>query len=124
MTWFSICIFTYEPIIYSNRLEVIPIMLNILLVRIRRGSLLGRFGATLFEFNHHDCDVVWAATVIRLQDDALGAEMWLIEALTDEAHGLLVTEGIPQTIRRQDHELGLQFVQIKCHDVRFRDDHV
>lgn len=73
-------------------------MLNILLAHINRGSLLGRFGATLFKFNHHDCDVVWAAAVKRLQHDALGAEMWLVEALADETHGLLVTEGIPQAI--------------------------
>lgn len=97
-------------------------MPNILLVHI--SSLLGWFGATLFKFNHHDGDVVWAATVKRLQHDALGAEMWLVKALADETHSLLVTEGVPQAIRCQDHELGLQFVQVKGHHVRFRDNHV
>lgn len=89
-----------------------------------RGSLASYFGATLFKLHHHDRDVVWAAAVKRLQHDALGAEMWLVQALADETHGLFVAEGVPQAIRRQDHELGLQFVQVKGHHVRLGDDHV
>lgn len=77
-----------------------------------------------FKLHHHDGDVVRAAAVERLQDDALGAEVGLVETLADEAHGLLVAEGIPQAIGRQDHELWLQFVQVKGHDVRVGDDYI
>lgn len=50
--------------------------------------------------------------------------MWLVQSLSDEANRLLVAKGIPQAIRRQDHELWLQLVQVKRHDVGIRDDHV
>lgn len=77
-----------------------------------------------FEFDHHDGDVVRTTTVEGLEDDALGAEMRLVQALPDEADGLFVAEGVPQPVGRQDHELGLQLVQVKGHDVRIGNDHV
>lgn len=77
-----------------------------------------------FEFDHHDGDVVGATAVEGLEDDALGAEMRLVQALPDEADGLFVAEGVPQPVWRQDHELWLQLVQVKGHDVGIRDDHV
>lgn len=77
-----------------------------------------------FEFDHHDGDVVGATAVEGLEDDALGAEMRLVQALPDEANGLFVAEGVPQPVRRQDHELRLQLVQVKGHDVGIGDDHV
>lgn len=77
-----------------------------------------------FEFDHHDGDVVGTTAVEGLEDDALGAEMRLVQALPDEADGLFVAEGVPQPVGRQDHELRLQLVQVKGHDVRIRNDHV
>lgn len=77
-----------------------------------------------FEFDHHDGDVVGTTTVEGLEDDALGAEMRLVQALPDEADGLFVAEGVPQPVGCQDHELRLQFVQVKGHDVRIGNDHV
>lgn len=77
-----------------------------------------------FEFDHHDSDVVGTTTVEGLEDDALGAKMRLIQALPDEADGLFVAEGVPQPVGRQDHELRLQLVQVKGHDVGIGNDHV
>lgn len=77
-----------------------------------------------FEFDHHDSDVVRTTTVEGLEDDALGAEMRLVQALPDEADGLFVAEGVPQPVGRQDHELRLQLVQVKGHDVGIGNDHV
>lgn len=76
------------------------------------------------ELHHHDGDVVGAAAVERLEDDALGAEVRLVQALADEPDGLLVAESVPQAVGRQDHELWLKFVQVKGHDVRVGDDDV
>ena len=76
------------------------------------------------ELHHHDGDVVGAAAVEGLEDDALGAEVRLVQALADEPDGLLVAESIPQAVGRQDHELWLKFVQVKGHDVRVGDDDV
>lgn len=80
--------------------------------------------SSTFELHHHDSDVVGAAAVKRLQDDAFGAEVRLVQALANEPDGLLVAESIPQAIGRQDHELWLEFVQVKGHDIRVRDDYV
>lgn len=77
-----------------------------------------------FEFDHHDGDVVGTTAVEGLQDDALGAEMRLVQALPDEADGLVVAEGVPQPVGRQDHELRLQLVQVEGHDVGIGNDHV
>lgn len=77
-----------------------------------------------FEFDHHNSDVVGATAVEGLEDDALCAEMRLVQALPDVADGFFIAEGVPQPIRRQDHELRLQLVQVKGHDVRIGDDHV
>lgn len=77
-----------------------------------------------FEFDHHDGDVVGATAVEGLEDDALGAEVRLVQALPDEADGLLVAEGVPQPVRGQDQELRLQLVQVEGHDVGIGDDHV
>lgn len=77
-----------------------------------------------FKLDHHDGDVVRATAIEGLEHDALGAEMRLVQSLPDEANRLLVAEGVPQAVRRQDHELGLQLVQVKRHDVRIRNDHV
>lgn len=77
-----------------------------------------------FELDHHDGDVVGATTVEGLEDDALGAEVRLVQALPDEADGLLVAEGVPQPVGRQDHELRLQLVQVEGHDVGIGDDHI
>lgn len=77
-----------------------------------------------FELHHHDGDVVRATTVERLEDNALGTEVRLIQTLADEPNGLLVTEGVPQAIRCQDHEFWLQFIQVKGHDIRIRDDYI
>lgn len=60
-------------------------------------SLLLGF-ATIPELHHHDCDVIGAASVEGLQDDALGPEVGFIQALLDESDCLLVAESIPQTI--------------------------
>lgn len=60
-------------------------------------SLLFRF-ATIPELHHHDCDVVGAASVEGLQDDALGPEVGFIQALLDESDCLLVAESIPQAV--------------------------
>lgn len=48
-----------------------------------------------FELHHHDSDVVRAATVERLEDDAFGAKVRLVKALANEPNGLLVAERIP-----------------------------
>lgn len=77
-----------------------------------------------FEFDHHDSDVVGTTTVEGLEDDALGAEMRLVQTLPDETDGLFVAEGVPQPVGCQDHELRLQLVQVKGHDVGIRNDHV
>lgn len=64
-------------------------------------DLLSRLAAppsAAFELHHHDGDVVRAAAVEGLEDDALGTEVRLIQALADEADGLFVTEGVPQAI--------------------------
>lgn len=50
--------------------------------------------------------------------------MRLVQSLPDEADCLLVAEGVPQAVRGQDHELGLQLVQVKGHDVGIWDNHV
>lgn len=50
--------------------------------------------------------------------------MRLAQSFPDEANRLLVAEGVPQAVRGQDHELWLQLVQVKRHDVRVRNDHV
>jgi len=78
----------------------------------------------VLELHHHDGDVVGATAVEGLQHDALGAVVRLIQPLAHEAHRLLVAEGIPQAVRRQDHELGLQLVQVEGHNVGVGDDHV
>lgn len=77
-----------------------------------------------FKLHYHDCDVVGTATVERLQNDAFGAEVRLVQTLADEADGLLVAKCIPQAVGCQDHELWLQFVQVKGHDVWVRDHNV
>lgn len=77
-----------------------------------------------FKFDHHDSDVVRTTTVEGLEDNALGTEVRLIQSFPDEAHRLLVAEGVPQAIGRQDHELRLQLVQVEGHDVGIRNDHV
>ena len=95
-----------------------------------RLNLLPRLAAaaappsSTLELHHHDGNVVGAAAVEGLKDDALGAEVRLVQALADEPDGLLVAEGVPQAVGGQDHELRLQFVQVKGHDVRVGDDHV
>lgn len=94
---------------------------------LRNTNLVASLAATsrpAFKLYHHDGDVVRAATVERLQDDALGAEVGLVKTLADKPHGLLVAEGVPQAIGRQDHELWLQFIQVKGHDVRVGDDYI
>lgn len=50
--------------------------------------------------------------------------MWFIQAFLDESDSFLVAESIPQTIRRQDHELWLQFVQVKGKNIGVRNDNV
>lgn len=87
-------------------------------------SRLATPAGSTFELHHHDGDVVGAAAVERLEDDALGAKVRLIQTLADKPDGLLVAESVPQAIRRQDHELWLQFVQVKGHDVGVGDDYV
>lgn len=77
-----------------------------------------------FKLNHHDGDVVRTTTIEGLEDDALGAEVRLVQSFPDEANRLLVAEGVPQAIGRQDHKLRLHLVQVKRHDVGIRDDHV
>lgn len=77
-----------------------------------------------FKLHHHDCDVVRAATVERLEDDAFGAKVRLVQTLAHKPHCLLVAEGVPQAVGRQDHELWLQLVQVKGHNVGVRDDDV
>lgn len=76
------------------------------------------------ELHHHDGDVVGAAAVERLQHDALGAEVRLVQAFPHEAHGLLVAERVPQAVRGQDHELRLELVQVKGQDIWVWDDHI
>lgn len=76
------------------------------------------------ELDHHDSDVVRTTTVEGLQDDALGAKVRFVQSFPDEADRLLVAEGVPQAVRRQDHELWLQLVQVEGHDVRIRNDHI
>lgn len=88
----------------------------------RRAGLL--LTGLAFKLDHHDGDVVGATTIEGLEDDALGAEMRLVQSFPDEANRLLIAEGVPQAVRRQDHELRLQLVQVKRHDVRIRNDHV
>lgn len=77
-----------------------------------------------FKFDYHDSDIVRATTIEGLEDDALGTKMRLVQSLPDEADCLLVAEGVPQAVRCQDHELWLQLVQVKRHDVRIGNDHV
>ena len=77
-----------------------------------------------FKLYHHDSDVVRATTVEGLEDDALGAEVRLVQSFPDEADRLLVAEGVPQAVGRQDHELRLHLVQVEGHDVRIGHDHV
>lgn len=77
-----------------------------------------------FKFDDHYSDVVRAAAVVGLEDDALGAKMGLVQPRADEAHRLLVAERVPQAIRRQDHELWLQLVQVEGHDVGIGNNHV
>lgn len=77
-----------------------------------------------FKLDYHDGDVVRATTIKGLEDDALCAEMRLGQSFPDEANRLLVAEGVPQAVRGQDHELRLQLVQVKRHDVRIGNDHV
>lgn len=50
--------------------------------------------------------------------------MWLIQAFLDEPDSLLVAESIPQAVGCQDHELWLQFVQVKGEDVGVGNDNV
>lgn len=80
--------------------------------------------SSTFELHHHDSDVVGAAAVEGLQDDALGAKVRLVQTLADEPDGLLVAESVPQAIGCQNHELWLQFVQVKGHDIGVGDDYV
>lgn len=80
--------------------------------------------SSAFELHHHDGDVVGASAVERLEDDAFGAEVRLVQTLANEPDGLLVAESIPQAVRCQDHKLRLEFVQVKGHDIRVRDDYV
>lgn len=61
-------------------------------------SLPGGLGASLGELDHHHGDVVWTAAGKRLQDDALRTEVRLIQMLFNEMHGLLVAEGVPESI--------------------------
>ena len=82
------------------------------------------FAGFAFKLDHHDGDIVRATTVEGLEDDALGAEVRLVQSFPDEANRLLVAEGVPQAVRRQDHELRLQLVQVKGHDVGIGNDHV
>lgn len=77
-----------------------------------------------FKFDNHDSDVVRATTIEGLEDEALGTKMRLVQVLPDEANGLFVAEGVPQAVRGQNHELRLQLVEVKRHDVRIGDDHV
>lgn len=86
------------------------------------GSLL--LTGFTFKLDHHDSDVVRATTIEGLEDNAFGAKMRLIQPFPDKADCLLVAEGVPEAIRCQDHELGLQLVQIEGHDVGIGDDHV
>lgn len=80
--------------------------------------------SSTFELHHHDSDVVGAATVERLEDNAFGAEVRLVQTLANEPDSLLVAESIPQAIGGQDHELWLQFVQVKGHDIGVRDHYI
>lgn len=80
--------------------------------------------SSTFELHHHDSDVVGAATVERLEDNAFGAEVRLVQTLANKPDSLLVAESIPEAIRSQDHELWLQFVQVKGHDIRVGDDYI
>lgn len=82
------------------------------------------FAGLAFELDHHDGDVVRATAVEGLKDDALGAKVRLVQSFPDEANRLLVAEGVPQAVRCQDHELGLQLVQVEGHDVGIGNDHV
>lgn len=89
--------------------------------------LLPRLAApssSTFKLHHHDGDVIGAAAVERLEDDTLGAEVRLVQTLTDKPHRLLVAEGVPQAVGCQDHELWLQFVQVKGHDIRIGNDYI
>lgn len=88
-----------------------------------RDSLLFRF-ATISKLHHHDCNIVGAASVEGLQDDAFGPEVRFIQALLDESNCFFITESIPQTIWCQDHELRLQLVQVKGQDIWVWDDHI
>lgn len=76
------------------------------------------------KLDHHDGDVVRATAIKGLEHDALSAKMRLVQSLPDEANRLLVAEGVPQAVRCQDHELRLELVQVKRHDVGIRNDHV
>lgn len=87
-------------------------------------SHLATAPSTAFELHHHDSDVVGAAAVERLEDDALGAKVGLIQALANEPDSLLIAERVPQAVGGQYHELWLQFVQVKGHDVRVRDHYI
>lgn len=77
-----------------------------------------------FKLDHHDGDVVRTTAVEGLEDDALGTEVRLVQPFPDEANRLLVAEGVPQTVRRQDHELGLQLGQVEGHDVGIGNEYV
>jgi len=90
-------------------------------------DLLRRLAAppgSTFELHHHDGDVVGAAAVEWLEDDALGAEVRLVQTLADEPDGLLVAERVPQAVWGQDHELWLQLVHVKGHDIGVGDDYI
>lgn len=73
------------------------------------------------EVDDHDGDVVQGAAVIRLQGDALRAVVRLVQALLHEGHRLLVTEGVPQPVGRQDQELRPVVGQVEGQHVRVCD---
>lgn len=85
---------------------------------------LATSSSSTFELHHHDGDVVGAAAVEGLKDDALSTKVRLIESLADKPNGLLIAEGVPQSVGSQDHELWLQFVQVKGHDIRVGDHNI
>lgn len=50
--------------------------------------------------------------------------MRFIQALLDESNSFFIAESIPEAIWCQDHELGLELVQVKGQDIWVWDDHI
>lgn len=74
--------------------------------------------------DNHDCDVVQWPAIVRLQHYTLRAKMRLAEPLFDVRHCLFITECVPQTIRCQNHELRVKFIEVEGQDVGIGDHQV